>query len=144
MMAADMLVYLPQDILVKADRASMAFGLEVRAPFLDSELVELAFSLPRRWHRHGTNGKRMLRKALRASIPGTVWSRRKQGFAVPLGTWFHGALGERLAMLSREIDHPLNKEAISGLLAQHRSRAVDAGQKLWQIYTYVAWRSAAN
>ncbi|MBI5894568.1 MAG: asparagine synthase, partial [Desulfobacterales bacterium] len=84
MMAADALVYLPQDILAKVDRAGMAFSLEVRSPFLDRRVVELAFSLPRHWHRWGLMGKRMLRDTFQDLLPAWVWRRRKHGFGVPV------------------------------------------------------------
>jgi len=84
MMFADALIYLPQDILVKVDRASMASSLETRAPFLDTAVVELAFSFPRRWHRSGVSGKKMLKETFSDLLPKSLWHRRKQGFGVPI------------------------------------------------------------
>ena len=99
MMRADAAVYLPQDILVKVDRASMAHSLEVRAPFLDSRVVQLAFSLPVSWHRGAMSGKQMLRNTFRQLLPDNIWGRRKQGFGVPIHQWFRSDLGNELEEL---------------------------------------------
>ena len=72
MMCADALIYMPQDILLKVDRASMAHSLEVRAPFLDRAVVELAFALPGHWHRRRFAGKRLLKEAFRDYLPGSI------------------------------------------------------------------------
>ncbi|MBZ4192852.1 MAG: asparagine synthase (glutamine-hydrolyzing) [Candidatus Contendobacter sp.] len=140
MMAADALVYLPQDILVKVDRASMAQSLEVRAPFLDREVVELAFSLPRRWHRRGWSGKRMLRETFGDLLPGVLWRRRKQGFGVPLHDWFRGRLGERLQEWLMESPGPLSASVVGDLLGAHQAWRRDHGYRLWLIYVYLLWR----
>lgn len=140
MMAADALVYLPQDILVKVDRASMAHGLETRAPFLDSELVSLAYSLPRRWHRRGFSGKRLLREACGPLLPGQLWRRRKQGFGVPLHAWFRGDLGRRFREEVSAHNGPLSQAACLRLLEEHIARRRDHGYRLWLIYVYLLWR----
>jgi asparagine synthase (glutamine-hydrolysing) len=139
MMAADAAVYLPQDILAKVDRASMAHSLEVRAPFLDHKLVELAFSLPCKWHRHGLSGKRILRAAFDDMLPADIWSRRKQGFGVPLHQWFRDDLGQELQCLMEEVDSPLVKSKVAALLEVHRHGVRDYGYCLWNIYIYLLW-----
>lgn len=140
MMAADALVYLPQDILVKVDRASMSVSLEARAPFLDRELVELAFALPRPFHLSGLRGKRMLREACGALLPEAIWTRRKQGFAVPVHGWFRGALGDDLAERLAAGPWPFDPTVALGTLAEHRSGRRDHGHRLWQIYAYCLWQ----
>jgi len=141
MMFADALIYLPQDILVKVDRASMAHSLETRAPFLDRRVVELAFSLPRDWHRRGASGKRMLRETFADRLPDSLWRRRKQGFGVPIHAWFRGSLGDRLLALAHEdTDGPLDAPAVARLLAAHRSGGRDHGYRLWVLYAYLLWR----
>lgn len=140
MMAGDALVYLPQDILVKVDRASMAHSLEVRAPFLDRQVVELAFSFPRIWHRRWFSGKRVLNKAFSDLLPKEIWNRRKQGFGVPIHHWFRGALGEDLEDLLNQNDTPLEKDIVMDLLAVHRQKSRDHGYRLWNIYIYLLWR----
>jgi len=140
MMAADALVYLPQDILVKVDRASMAQSLEARAPFLDRKVVELAFSLPRRWHRRGWSGKRMLRETFGDLLPEALWRRRKQGFGVPLHDWFRGRLGARLQEWLLESPGPLSASVVGELLGTHQAWRRDHGYRLWLIYVYLLWR----
>jgi len=145
MMLADALIYLPQDILVKVDRASMAHSLETRAPFLDREVVELAFSLPRRWHRHGVSGKRMLFEAFSDLLPATLWRRRKQGFGVPIHAWFRGELGTRLLSLVQENKSaPLSANAVRALVAEHRQGSRDHGYRLWVLYAYLLWRQQSS
>ncbi|MBF0213275.1 MAG: asparagine synthase (glutamine-hydrolyzing) [Magnetococcales bacterium] len=137
MMVADALIYLPQDILTKVDRASMAFSVESRCPFLDREVVELAFSWPASWHRRGFSGKRMLLESFPDLIPGFVRRRRKQGFAVPVAHWLKGVAGDRLLDRLQALDTPLNPEEVARLLAIHRSGRQDHGLRLWAIHAYV-------
>lgn len=140
MMAADAVIYLPQDIMTKVDRASMAFSLETRAPFLDSKVVELAFSLPRRWHRHGLSGKRILQETFRDLLPPFIWKRRKQGFGVPVHQWFREDLGGELKVLLEEVDSPLDRDKVMDLINAHCISARDHGSRLWNIYIYLLWR----
>src|SRR5205823_4881293 len=84
--------YLPLDILTKVDRMSMAHSLEARVPLLDHELVELAARLPPSLHLHGKTSKYLFKRAMAGILPDEIISRRKQGFAVPLGRWFRGGL----------------------------------------------------
>lgn len=145
MMSSDALVYLPQDILQKVDRASMAFSLEARAPFLDREVVELAFSLPRRWHRRGWYGKRMLRETFADLVSPNVWARRKQGFAVPVHAWFRGELGHELAgLVARHRDAPFDPSTVARLLREHTGGQRDHGYRLWGIYAYLFWRETTS
>lgn len=141
MMLMDWLVYLPQDILAKVDRATMAASLEARCPFLDRELVELAVRLPRAWHYHGLRGKRLLRDAMRGLVPDFVWSRRKQGFSAPVGHWFRAGLGDDLLELLDDGDTGMvvASEA-KQLLDQHRAGLSDHSQPLWLVYGYLMWR----
>ncbi len=140
MMRADTLIYLPQDILTKVDRASMASSLEARSPFLDSDVVELAFSLPRRWHRRGFRGKRMLHESCSALLPESVWFRRKQGFGVPIHQWFRHELGQALEELVGQSDAPVNADYVREMLRIHRAGQRDHGYRLWNIYIYLLWR----
>lgn len=140
MMTADALIYLPQDILVKVDRASMAQALEARAPFLDRAVVELAFSLPRPWHRRGWRGKRMLHETFGDLLPAALWRRRKQGFGVPLHDWFRGTLGARLQGWLSDQPGVLAAPIVQSLLAEHQARRRDHGYRLWLIYVYLLWQ----
>ncbi len=141
MMAADATVYLPQDILVKVDRATMASSLEARAPFLDSKVVELAFSLPRTWHRRGYSGKHMLQETFSDLLPASIWNRRKQGFGVPIDKWFKSSLGEELReLLHNQKDHPFNTSEVLYMLDDHCLRKRNRGYLLWNIYVYLFWK----
>src|SRR5262249_7567866 len=145
MMGADALVYLPQDILTKVDRASMAYSLEVRTPFLDREVVELVFSLPRLWHRRGYQGKRMLRETFSDLVPSPIWKRRKQGFVVPLHQWFRGTLGEQLLeLISVQPYVPIARPVVLSMLEAHCGGHRDHGYRLWGIYVYLLWRRYAS
>ena len=140
MMLSDTLVYLPQDILTKVDRASMAFSLEVRSPFLDRRVVELAFALPAHWHRLGWRGKRMLRDNFKTLLPAVVWRRRKQWFAVPLNQWFREGLQRDLNDMINQIKSPLKIGFVNRLISDHVSGRRDLGYRLWQLYIYLRWR----
>lgn len=140
MMCADALVYLPQDILVKTDRASMAHSLEQRCPFLDYRLIDLALSGTSARHFRGLRGKALLRKAVDTLAPAWLWRRRKQGFAVPLGAWFRGGLADDLLSgLQHSGQDWVDPSAVRRLVDEHRSGSVDHGQRLWLLWTYAVW-----
>lgn len=141
MMYRDMLVYLPQDILTKVDRASMHSSLEVRSPFLDIELVELAFSLPIDFHRSLTKGKLMLRTIYQHSLPHEVIKRRKQGFSNPIHTWFNGPLGDKLIKVNSEIDSIISTVALHEAVNIHQSKKQDMSIPLWNALCYLLWKS---
>lgn len=140
MMVADSLVYLPQDILVKVDRASMAHSLEARAPFLDRKVIELAFSLPWSWHRRFFLGKRMLRSAFTNLLPESIWKRRKQGFAIPVHQWFRNGMERTLLGMVNSVSSPINERFVRSLLTEHLNGSRDHGYRLWNIMVYLLWR----
>jgi asparagine synthase (glutamine-hydrolysing) len=88
----DMTRYLPGDLLVKVDRASMAASLEAREPFLDQETAALAAVLPMKWKIRGTENKYILRRLLHRYLPPTLYERPKQGFSAPIGEWLRGPM----------------------------------------------------
>jgi len=141
MMSQDALIYLPQDILTKVDRASMTHSVESRCPFLDAEVVDLAFRLPRHWNRRRLMGKRMIRDSFSDYLPPETWKKRKQGFSVPLSEWFCGELGNKLlCLLSDHKDHNLSSSHIETMLEQHRAGITDNSMGLWAIYSYLKWK----
>jgi len=140
LMYADSLIYLPQDILLKVDRASMASSIEARAPFLDSGVISLAYSLPLSWHRNFGVGKSFLKYTFKDLLPANIWNRRKQGFAVPVHRWFRESMGDELSGMVENSPGFLNKTFIYDLLKQHRSGSRDHGNRLWAIYAYLSWK----
>jgi asparagine synthase (glutamine-hydrolysing) len=134
---------LPDDMLAKVDRTSMAHALEVRAPFLDPALVELALSLPSRLHFGLFSGKRLLRRALQGLVPRHVLRAPKRGFEVPVGHWLSGPLQP----LYREIVSPGTLHDLPGLeagvaqawLEEHCARARDHGRALWSLFALCFW-----
>jgi len=135
--------YLPGDLLVKTDRCSMAHGLEVRAPFLDTALMEYVAALPDRCKVRGWQTKHVLRKACRDLLPPTIQRRGKMGFGVPLGTWFRAqwraplqdCLGSPHARVARYLPH----RRIHGLMMSHLAGTHDAGHQLWLLLTLEVW-----
>jgi asparagine synthase (glutamine-hydrolysing) len=131
--------YLLDDLLPKVDRMSMAHALEVRAPFLDRELVEFALRLPRAARLRGMNGKRALKRAFRGLLPREVLHRRKHGFGVPLDRWFRTGLRPYLeatlgAPDARTRQH-LDGDALDRMLSEHQSGAANHRDSLWALLT---------
>ena len=143
MMLNDWLVWMPQDILTKVDRATMAFSVEARSPFLDRALVEFVLRLPVTWHFAGFKGKRLLRAAMQGYAPSFIWSRRKQGFASPVSHWMRGAMGDELLALADSIAAPrIDGGVLRRLVGEHRRGGTDHAQPLWLAYTYLLWRES--
>ena len=135
--------YLPGDILVKLDRASMAVGLEARCPLLDHRVAEFAWRLPLRHKIHGGSGKRPLRRLLRRYVPEPVAARAKHGFNVPIGEWLRGPLrpwAEDTLTEARLRRHGLLDVAhVRDCLARHVSGAQDHAYALWAILMVQSW-----
>ena len=136
--------YLADQNLVAVDRASMACGLEVRAPFLDRSLVELAGRIPSTLKMNGWRTKYILKRALRGMVPDAILARRKQGFGVPLGLWMRGplrgALEERLASGTVARVGLFDAGTTRRLVAEHRAGARDNQKILWGLLIFDAWR----
>ncbi len=135
--------YLPEDLLVKMDRATMAHGLEARSPFLDTALVEFAGRLPDRFKLHGTTTKYILREAFKDIIPKPILNRSKMGFGVPLGSWFRGPLRPLVAdhltdRESRLFQH-VRPEIVTSHLNAHLSGERDFGHRLFSWLTLEMW-----
>jgi asparagine synthase (glutamine-hydrolysing) len=129
-------LYLQDDILVKVDRATMMHGLEVRAPFLDIDLVDFVRRIPAAWKvRHGQT-KYILRRALAPVLPGNVLNRRKKGFGVPVGAWFKDG---RLGLDANAAVESLDSGFIRAKLAEHRSGRADQRAFLWNMWLLQSW-----
>jgi asparagine synthase (glutamine-hydrolysing) len=144
MMAMDTVTYLPDDILTKVDRASMAVSLEGRIPFLDHTLVEFAWSLPLDSKVNPSAGKWILRKLLQRYLPQALIDRPKMGFAVPLDRWLRGPLREWAEDLfaSRALDCEglVDTKAARRALDDHLSGRRNHPHLLWTLLMFIAWR----
>jgi asparagine synthase (glutamine-hydrolysing) len=139
----DSMEYLPDDILVKVDRASMAHSLEVRAPLLDYTLVEYAASLPVSYKYRDGASKYLFRKLLERHLPASVFAKRKQGFAVPKGAWFQGELRslarERLLDSRALARGYVRRGALEEILAQHDAGHRDYSDWIWCLLVLEEW-----
>jgi asparagine synthase (glutamine-hydrolysing) len=147
-MFRDTVRYLPGDILVKLDRASMATSLEARCPLLDHRVVEFAWRLPVRDKLRGGTGKWPLRRLLRRYVPEQVAARAKHGFNVPVGQWLRGPLrpwAEDTLAESRLRRHSLLDVAcVRNCLTQHISGGRDHAYTLWAILMVQSWLDASQ
>jgi asparagine synthase (glutamine-hydrolysing) len=138
LLALNLDTYLVDDLLVKADRMSMAHGLEVRSPFLDTGLLEFAVGLPPSLKVRGMSLKRVLKHAVRDLLPTEILNRPKRGFGVPLDRWFREDLASyTAAMLGRSarIRRHLNGVELDLLLAEHQAGSHNHGHPLWTLLT---------
>ncbi len=143
-MLADALLYLPDDVLVKVDRAAMATALETRIPLLDADVVELAWRLPYSRKVDGDVGKVVLRDVLARHVPRALFERPKRGFAVPLGAWLRGPLRDWADALLDERrlrdDGYLDPAPIRARWTEHLAGRRDWQSSLWIVLMWQAWR----
>jgi asparagine synthase (glutamine-hydrolysing) len=143
MMALDTLSYLPDDILVKVDRAAMGVSLETRVPLLDHRVVELAWRLPLRYKLRGGVTKRPLREILYRRVPQRLIERPKRGFGIPLADWLRGPLREwaedLLSVQRLSGDGYLNPAPIRQLWMEHLSETRNWQYHLWDILVFQEW-----
>jgi asparagine synthase (glutamine-hydrolysing) len=135
--------YLLDDLLVKADRCSMMHSLELRSPFLDTALIEFASRLPDRMRIRGRTLKHALREAFRDLLPGSLLTRGKMGFGVPLPTWFRThwrpLLEERLLPPGARIYEWLERDPVVSMVDEHLGERADFGHQLWALLTLETW-----
>ena len=139
----DQRVYLPDDILVKVDRMSMAHSLELRVPLIDHKLVEFAATVPPEMHLKGMQKKYLLKRALARRLPGRILNRKKGGFNVPVPGWLRGDLRD----YTRDIlsDRILRKQGffnpryVQKLIDDHNDMKVDYSRNIWGLLIFTLW-----
>ena len=140
---ADIMTYLPNDLLVKVDIASMAVSLEARSPFLDHHLMEFAASLPEKFKVRGLTTKYLLKRVLRRLLPHENLDRRKMGFGVPIGHWFRGQMQsflKEVLLSEKALRRGLFKEElIKQLIQSHTLGQRDYSQQLWTLLMLELW-----
>ena len=143
----DLMTYLPCDLLMKVDLASMAHGLEARAPFLDHKVVELAGRIPMRYKLrltpYGLKGKFILKETFGHLLPRPILTRRKMGFGVPIAAWFRGELKGLLhevllAPRARERGYFV-PERVAQIVSEHVRGERDHGYRLWTLFMLELW-----
>lgn len=139
----DARTYLPDDLLFKADIASMAHSLELRSPLLDHHVAELALGLPDALKQRGTTGKVALRRAFADVLPAEIATRAKRGFGVPVGRWFREELRSMagdLLLDRRATDRGVfRRDGVERLLADHAAARADHGARLWSLVMLELW-----
>ncbi len=139
----DLKVYLPDDILVKADRMSMANSLEARVPFLDHRVVEFAAALPARLKLRGLTKKYILKRTMSRDLPAKVLNGKKRGFNVPMPSWLrhelrdvvHEVLGPRRL---KEAGF-FRSEAVAAMIRDHESMRIDYSRNIWCLLVFMLW-----
>ena len=141
-MLADLMHYLPDDCLVKTDRATMANSLEARVPLLDEAVLETSLAMPLGLKWRGNRGKYLLRRVLEDLLPAALTRGPKQGFGVPLDTWLFGGMAD----LSTELLSPgalrdagLDPDGVARIAAAHKAGRADHQYFLWPVCAYVHW-----
>jgi asparagine synthase (glutamine-hydrolysing) len=138
----DIKAYLPLDILPKVDRMSMAHSIEARVPLLDHEVMEFAATIPPELKLRQGTGKYIFKRALRGVLPPPILTRAKKGFAIPLGRWFRGRLGEfvrDLLLSSRARQRGVFRPAAVEALLARNDRGRDLDFHLWTLISFELW-----
>ncbi|TAK13014.1 MAG: asparagine synthase (glutamine-hydrolyzing) [Anaerolineae bacterium] len=145
---ADNATYLPGDLLVKADRMTMAASLEGRSPFLDHELAAWAARLPVQYKLRGRTGKWILRETFKDLLPPEILARGKQGFGIPVAAWLRGPLHnwarDRLLDSRGPLSGWFDSAALVRLLEEHRRGRADHGKRLYALVMLAEWKQQVN
>jgi asparagine synthase (glutamine-hydrolysing) len=148
LMLTDLQSFLPDDILVKVDRAAMSTSLETRAPFLDHRIVEFANRLPLNCLERNGEAKWTLREVLHRHVPRALTDRPKMGFGVPLAAWLRGALRDwceaKLSPAALNQTGFFRTDAVQRLWNQHLSGQLDAAVELWPLLMFQEWHEAQS
>ena len=142
-MLYDLSEYLPDDILTKVDRASMAVSLEARVPLLDHQVVELAWQLPQEWKIRGRTQKYILKQVLGRHVPSELFERPKMGFGVPIGQWLRGPLEDWAADLldpgSLSCDRIFDAQVVTETWKAHQAGRGNHEHRLWTLLMFQSW-----
>ncbi len=139
--------WLPDNLLMKVDRMSMAHSLEVRVPFLDYRLVELAARMPAGLKRKGGTGKSILRETFSGRLGPALAGRRKHGFDLPVGEWLRGMmrpLVEETVREGLEVMPWIDRKAVNQILGAHMSGRADLWRQVWLLFTLTGWFTSAR
>jgi len=139
----DLNVYLPSDLLVKTDRASMAHSLEARVPFLDTVVADVALALPTSQKVRGFDKKRLLRQAVEPLLPREITHGRKQGFSIPASAWLRG----KLEPFARELLAParirdqgwFDPDVVTAIVDRHVAGREDLSRQIWGLMAFSLW-----
>lgn len=139
----DMNLWLPGDILMKADKMTMAHSLELRVPFLDKELFELARRIPTHYRIAGGTTKYVFRKAMEGIIPDFILNRPKLGFPVPIRDWVKGPRGNQMLEQIREsgADAFIDFAMVKSMWDKHQAGQFDYSRRLWTVYMFALWHT---
>ncbi len=143
MQYSDVRTYMPGDILVKVDRASMLASLEVRCPLLDHVVFEFMAKVPPRYKMNSRDSKILLKKAVNSLLPPAIHRRPKGGFSIPVETWFTGPLQNlmRDTLLDKATSHSglFNREVVTRLVNEHLSGQANHHERLWALMCFELW-----
>jgi asparagine synthase (glutamine-hydrolysing) len=136
---------LPDDFMVKVDRASMAVGLEMRGPFLDYRLIDFAFSrLPSVWKVQGADGRRLQKRLGQRLLPAQLDIERKQGFSIPVNEWLRGGDAGRLLGLERKLPGFIDAAEVRRLVAGHSAGRANGSRLFSLLMLDIAHRNLFN
>ena len=144
----DIKYYLPDDLLVKVDRASMQYALETRTPFLDYRVVEFALNLPYNFKVKGDTSKYLLKEVLYDYVPRELFDRPKWGFSIPLVKWMNGELKSTientLSKANVEAAGLVNYSEVKRLLAAYQGGKSYLYNRIWALYILHRWKESEN
>ncbi len=138
-MTFDLKTLLPDDYLMKVDKATMANAIEARVPYLDHQLVELAFSIPPKYKVRHLKTKVIFRKVLAKSLPKAVVKREKHGFNVPTGEWLNKGLYEVANQMLDRVPGIINKDYAKNILRKYKSNPRYYSRQFWSVFSFALW-----
>ncbi|MFR9707812.1 asparagine synthase-related protein [Paenibacillus sp. MB22_1] len=143
MQLIDLHLWLPGNILMKADKMSMAHSLEIRVPFLDKEVFNIARKIPVNYRISKDTTKFVLRRAMDGLVPDHVLNRPKLGFPVPLRKWLMTSIGDHMLeqIIGSGVEEWFKLSQVKEMLDRHRKGLGDYSRKLWTIYIFSLWKS---